>query len=308
LNPIELKPVVESACYAARPAADAKGIELNLALERAPCLVAGDAERLQQVVWNLLSNAVKFTPEGGRVEARLARVGTQAEISISDTGQGIKAEFLPFVFERFRQADQTTTRTHGGLGLGLAIVRHLVELHGGTVAAESEGAGAGATFKVNLPLVEYAKRGEATAVRATEFDGANARELSGRQSVLGGLRILIVEDEPDTRVLLKKALERFGAQVETRELAEEALDALDESAFDVVLSDIAMPGEDGYSLIEKIRARGNNVPAIAFTAYAREEDKQLALASGFQRHLAKPIAPNDLAAAVAEVVGRTSNV
>jgi PAS domain S-box-containing protein len=310
LKPTELKAVVESACHAARPAAEAKGIELHLALERAASIVAGDAERLQQVVWNLLSNAVKFTPERGRVEVRLARVGTQAEISVRDTGQGIKAEFLPFVFERFRQADGTTTRTHGGLGLGLAIVRHLVELHGGTVAADSEGLGAGATFKVSLPLVEYTKRGDAATNSETTFDGAAAgtRELSEQQAVLGGLRILIVEDEPDTRVLLKKALERFGAQVETRELVEEALHALDESAFDVVLSDIAMPGEDGYSLIEKIRARGNSIPAIALTAYAREEDKQLALASGFQLHLAKPIAPKELAAAVASVAGRTSNV
>ena len=308
LKPTELRSVVESACHAARPAAEAKGIELHLALERGSSRVAGDAERLQQVVWNLLSNAVKFTPERGRVEVRLARVGTQAEISVRDTGQGIRPEFLPFVFERFRQADQTTTRTHGGLGLGLAIVRHLVELHGGTVAAESAGAGAGATFKVSLPLVEYTRRGDA-ANGETEFESAaGGRELSGQQALLGGLRILIVEDEPDTRALLKRALERFGAQVETRELAEEGLDALDESAFDVVLSDIAMPGEDGYSLIEKIRARGNPIPAIAFTAYAREEDKRHALDSGFQLHLAKPLAPRELAAAVASVVGRTSNV
>jgi CheY-like chemotaxis protein len=297
--------VVESACHAARPAADAKGIELTLALDRAASLVAGDAERLQQVVWNLLSNAVKFTPEGGRVEVRLARVGTRAEISVRDTGPGIKAEFLPFVFERFRQADQTTTRAHGGLGLGLAIVRHLVELHGGTVAAESEGIGAGATFKVSLPLAEYTRRGEAAA---GETSLNNALELSEQRAMLGGLRILIVEDEPDTRVLLKKALERFGAQVETRELVEDALDVLVESAFDVVLSDIAMPGEDGYSLIEKIRARGYTTPAIALTAYAREEDKQHALDSGFQLHRAKPIAPKELAAAVVRVVGRTPNV
>ncbi|HEY0097411.1 MAG TPA: ATP-binding protein [Pyrinomonadaceae bacterium] len=304
LKPTELKSVVESACHAARPAADAKGIELSLALEGASSIVAGDAERLQQVVWNLLSNAVKFTPEGGRVEVRLERVGTQAEISVSDTGTGIKAEFLPFVFERFRQADGSTTRTHGGLGLGLAIVRHLVELHGGTVVAESTSAGA--TFKVSLPLIEYAKRGETATAGELRFEGVG--EPTGRQALLRGLHILIVEDEPDTRVLLKKALERYGAQVETRELAEEALDALAASAFDVVLSDIAMPGEDGYSFIEKIRARGYTTPAIALTAYAREEDRQLALASGFQLHLAKPVAPKELAAAVADVVGRTSNV
>jgi CheY-like chemotaxis protein len=298
------------ACHAARPAADAKGIELSLALDPAASLVAGDGERLQQVVWNLLSNAVKFTPERGRVEVRLARVGTQADISVSDTGQGIKAEFLPYVFERFRQADGTTTRTHGGLGLGLAIVRHLVELHGGTVAAESAGVGAGATFKVSLPLLEYVKRDDAATNIETKFEGATAdtREPAERQSVLGGLRILIVEDEPDTRVLLRKALERFGAQVEAREQVADALAALEESSFDVVLSDIAMPGEDGYSLIEKIRSRDHTLPAIALTAYAREEDKERALAAGFQLHLAKPIAPKELAEAVARVVGRTSNV
>ncbi|MDX6269216.1 MAG: hypothetical protein QOD28_439 [Acidobacteriota bacterium] len=315
LKPTELKQVVESACEAARPAAQVKGIELGLALDRAASLVAGDAERLQQVVWNLLSNAVKFTPEGGRVEVRLERAGAQARISVTDTGEGIREEFLPYVFDRFRQADQTTTRTHGGLGLGLAIVRHLAELHGGTVAATSAGEGHGATFEVRLPLLEYTKRGEALP---GETEHTHAGELAERQTVLGGLRILIVEDEPDTRVLLGKALERFGATVQACELAEEALAALDADSFDCILSDIAMPGEDGYTFIEKLRARDaargdsgggqSAIPAIAFTAYAREEDKQRALAAGFQMHLAKPIAPKELAEAVATVVGRTSNV
>ncbi|HLL71188.1 MAG TPA: ATP-binding protein [Pyrinomonadaceae bacterium] len=306
LKPTQLKSVVESACYAARPAAEAKGIEIQLALDPAASLVAGDAERLQQVVWNLLSNAVKFTPEGGRVEVGLARDGTHAQIAVRDTGQGIKTEFLPFVFDRFRQADQSTTRTHGGLGLGLAIVRHLVELHGGTVAAESEGIGAGATFKVMLPLIEYAKRTDAAAAHV-EGQVEGAGEDDERRTVLGDLRILIVEDEPDTRLLLKKSLERFGAKVEACELADEALAALEASSFDVILSDIAMPGADGYALMEKVRAGGRATPAIAFTAYAREEDKERALAAGFQLHLAKPIAPKELAEAVASVVGRTSN-
>ena len=312
MRPTELKSVVESACEAARPAAQAKGIELSLALDDAASLVAGDAERLQQVVWNLLSNAVKFTPEGGRVEVRLAREATQARISVTDTGEGIKAEFLPFVFDRFRQADQTTTRTHGGLGLGLAIVRHLVELHGGTVSATSAGEGQGATFAVRLPLLEYAKRGETARSETGQRDG-DAAELAARRATLGGLRILVVEDEPDTRVLLGKALERYGATVEACELADEALAALERRSFDCILSDIAMPGEDGYTFIEKLRerdaARGDGqTPAIALTAYAREEDRQRALAAGFQLHLAKPIAPKELAAAVANVVGRTSNV
>ena len=313
MKPTQLKMVIESACEAARPATGAKNIELRLALDPAASLVAGDAERLQQVVWNLLSNAVKFTPEGGRIEVRLGRVENYSEISVSDTGAGIKAEFLPYVFDRFRQADGTTTRTHGGLGLGLAIVRHLVELHGGTVAAASAGVGTGATFKVRLPLLEYAKRG-GTLNNETSVGSATGGEskISNRQMVLGGLRLLVVEDEPDTRLLLQKALERFGAKVQACELAEEALAALEVGSFDCILSDIGMPGEDGYSLIEKIRARdagrGNATPAIALTAYAREEDRQRSLAAGFQLHLAKPIAPKELAEAVAGVVGRTSNV
>jgi len=264
------------------------------------------------VVWNLLSNAVKFTPEGGSIQVRLARALTQASISVADTGEGIKAEFLPFVFDRFRQADQTTTRTHGGLGLGLAIVRHLTELHGGTVAVTSAGEGRGATFEVRLPLLEYAKRGELVPGAARQ-QHADAAELAERQTVLGGLRILVVEDEADTRMLLGKALERYGATVEACESADEALAWLERSSFDCILSDIAMPGEDGYTFIEKLRAgdaaRGRNAtPAIAFTAYAREEDKQRALDAGFQLHLAKPIAPKELAEAVAGVVGRASKV
>jgi PAS domain S-box-containing protein len=319
LKPTELKRVVESACEAARPAAAAKSIELGLALDASASRVAGDAERLQQVVWNLLSNAVKFTPEGGRIEVRVERDGKQALISVADTGEGIKEEFLPFVFDRFRQADGTTTRTHGGLGLGLAIVRHLAELHGGTVAAKSAGAGRGATFEVRLPLLAYARRGEAVtgevAPGEAEPPPPHAGELAERQTVLGGLRVLIVEDEPDTRLLLRKALERYGATVEACESVADALAALDARSFDCILSDIAMPGEDGYAFIKKLRARDagrgggrRSIPAIAFTAYAREEDKQRALAAGFQLHLAKPIAPKELAEAVATVVGRTSNV
>ncbi|HZG50908.1 MAG TPA: ATP-binding protein, partial [Pyrinomonadaceae bacterium] len=312
MKPTELREVVEAACEAVRPAAQAKGIELALTIHAPANVVAGDAERLQQVVWNLLSNAVKFTPEGGRVEVRLERAGTQARISVTDTGEGVKAEFLPFVFDRFRQADQTTTRTHGGLGLGLAIVRHLAELHGGTVGATSAGEGRGSTFEVRLPLLEYAKRGDSAPVE-TEQPHASAGEPAEQQAALGGLRILIVEDEPDTRMLLGKALERYGAAVRMCELAEEALAALERGSFDCILSDIAMPGEDGYAFIEKLRkreaARGRvPTPAIAFTAYAREEDRQRALDAGFQLHLAKPIAPKELAEAVAGIVGRTSNV
>jgi signal transduction histidine kinase/CheY-like chemotaxis protein len=306
MKPTELGKVIEAACEAVRPAAQAKGIELRLALDGSASPVAGDAERLQQVVWNLLSNAVKFTPEGGSVEVRLAREDGRACISVTDTGEGMKAEFLPFVFDRFRQADGTTTRAHGGLGLGLAIVRHLAELHGGTVAATSAGEGLGATFTVRLPLLEVDGR--------TEQQQAGGGELAERQTVLGGLCLLIVEDEPDTRLLLCKALERYGATVEACESADEALAALERSSFDCILSDIAMPGEDGYTFIKKLRERdaarpgGEATPAIALTAYAHDEDRMRALAAGFQLHLAKPITPKELAEAVASVVGRTSNV
>ena len=310
VRPTQLASIVTVSCESLRPAAEAKGIEVRRALDESASLVAGDAERLQQVVWNLLSNAVKFTPEGGRVEVRLERAGSQAELSVADTGEGIKAEFLPYVFDRFRQADQTTTRTHGGLGLGLAIVRHLVELHGGTVAVESAGEGKGATFRVRLPLLAYASRGEAEQQTASAGDDTGEIKLSEQRTVLGGLRILVVDDDPDTRVLLGKVLERYGAKVRKCELAEDALAELERASFDVVLSDIAMPEEDGYMLIEKIReldaGRGNATPAIALTAYAREEDKQRALAAGFQLHLAKPIAPKELAEAIAGVVGRSA--
>ena len=305
VKPVDLKLVVEAACAAARPAAQAKNIELALALDDAASSVAGDAERLQQVIWNLLSNAVKFTPVGGRVEVGLAREEARARIYVSDTGEGISREFLPFVFDRFRQADGTTTRTHGGLGLGLSIVRHLVELHGGTVAVDSAGEGHGATFEVRLPLLEHANQSE------SEPAGGDAGELPERRAVLGGLRILIVEDEPDTRLLLGKALERFGAAVETCESVEDALAALDRTPFDCILSDIGMPGADGYTFIEKLRARGaahgGTTPAVALTAYAHEEDRRRVIAAGFQLHLAKPIAPKELAEAVAAVVGRTTS-
>jgi hypothetical protein len=258
--------------------------------------VQGDSERLQQVVWNLLSNAVKFTPQGGRVEVRLQRRDSQAEIRVSDTGEGIQAEFLPYVFDPFRQADGSASRKHGGLGLGLAIVRQVSGLHGGTVHAHSDGPGTGATFTVRLPLrAPTPFRGDAASDQPRESE-----------PVLSGLRVLVVEDDADTRQLLTVLLESHGAGVTAAASAQEALQAFSRSKPDLLLCDIGLPGEDGYTLLRHIRAlgaeKGGNVPALALTAYARSEDRQQALAAGFQMHLSKPIDPSLLTRAIERVV------
>ena len=299
---------IEAAIEAVLPATQAKGIVLERSLSEDVAALTGDPARLQQVVWNLLSNAIKFTPRGGRVRVRLGVEGTHAEISVSDTGDGIGSEFLPYVFDRFRQADQTTARRYGGLGLGLAIVRHLVELHGGTVRAESEGEGKGATFTVRLPLV--------TAQKAGEGDGAGVpvpRAVETRRAVecpdkLDGLRILVVDDEADTLDLIRVLLAQCGAVVSTASSSAEALGLFAESAPDVIISDIGMPGEDGYELIRKVRElppeRGGRTPAVALTAYARAADRLRVLRSGYQMHVAKPVELAELVAVVANVVGR----
>jgi CheY-like chemotaxis protein/anti-sigma regulatory factor (Ser/Thr protein kinase) len=255
--------------------------------------VIGDPNRLQQVIWNLLSNAVKFTPQGGVVEVVLAQRDGRVEAQVRDDGIGIAPDFLDHVFDRFRQADSSTTRSHGGLGLGLAIVRHLVELHGGTVEAASDGEGRGSTFTVRLPVAPGLSSGaEPPAVTAEPL-----MELSG-------VKVLLVDDEPGAREVLPAVLELFGADVQVSASAPEALEALRHFAPDVLVSDIAMPGEDGYSLIGKIRAlEGDSrlVPAIALTAYAGDGDRRKALEAGFQLHLAKPIEPRDLVTAVASM-------
>jgi CheY-like chemotaxis protein len=255
----------------------------------------GDPNRLQQVVWNLLSNAIKFTPSAGQVKVSLKRKGSHAQIQVSDTGKGIQADFLPHVFDYFRQADASSTRAHGGLGLGLAIVRHLVELHGGTVRAESPGEGKGATFTVKLPLMkEHPKTSE-------------SRELFKNSPNLAGVRVLVVDDEADTRELISFVLEEYGAKATAVASAREALLALEKFRPDVLVSDIGMPHEDGYSLIRQVRAReskqGKPIPAVALTAYAREEDCKNAIQSGFQRHIPKPVEPNELVVVVGELVG-----
>lgn len=299
VRPIELPSVVEAAIESVRPGAEAKGIRLDIVLDRNAGIVSGDPERLQQVVWNLLSNAVKFTPRAGRVQVRLQRVNSHVEIAVSDTGQGINPQFLPHVFERFRQADSSSTRAHGGLGLGLAIVRHLVELHGGCVRAESSGEGKGATFVVELPL--------AILHQPLTPDRIHPRAGQGVSFVakptLGGARILLVDDEPDTVETLRVVLEQAGAQVRTATSAGDALATLEEWRADVLVCDIGMPQEDGYALIRKVRALapecGGYIPAVALTAYARVEDRLKVLSSGFQMHVPKPVEPAELVAVMA---------
>ncbi len=305
---VELSNVITAAVDAVRPAAEAKNIRLQTLLDPQAGPISGDPDRLQQVVWNLLSNAVKFTPKEGRVQVRLERVNSHIEIVISDTGKGIEAEFLPYVFDRFRQSDGSMTRRHGGLGLGLAIVRQLVELHGGTVNVTSAGENQGSTFTVFLPLlpVRTEPLGDETRVHPARNDNAEFMENYGRE--LSGLCILLVEDEADSRDLLSVVLTTSGAEVATAESAAEALEKLKSEKFDVIISDIGMPDEDGFSLISKIRSLQNeqnfSVPAIALTAYARAEDRIKALRCGFQLHIAKPVESTELIAAVANLAGR----
>ncbi len=299
VHPIDPAPVIEQAIEAVRPAAEAKGIRLQSVLDPRAGPVSGDPNRLQQVVWNLISNAVKFTPRGGRVQVRLERVDSHIEIIISDTGQGISPEFLPQVFDRFRQADGTSTRRHGGLGLGLAIVRHLVEMHGGTVHAESQGDGCGATFIVKLPLIAVRPDSRAQARAHPTLSGASLPESPS----LDGLRIMIVDDEPDTRDMLRLMIEKIGAEVRPCSSAEEAFRVFQTWEPDVLVSDIEMPGEDGYDLIRRLRqweaGRGRQTPAVALTAYARTEDRMRALQAGYQIHVAKPVEPAELAVVIA---------
>ncbi|HEX8922382.1 MAG TPA: ATP-binding protein, partial [Pyrinomonadaceae bacterium] len=257
-------------------------------------------------VWNLLSNAIKFTPRGGRVQVRLERINSHIEIAVSDTGSGINPKFLPHVFDRFRQADQSTTREYGGLGLGLAIVRHLVELHGGTVRAESHGEGKGATFIVMLPLLTVYQSN--TVPERVHPKGSDATPLLECPERLDGLKVLVVDDEADTRELLSVVLSRCGAQVATAGTVVEALNLIEQLRPDILVSDIGMAGEDGYELIRKVRAlpaeRGGRVPAVALTAYARTEDRLRVLRSGYQMHIPKPVELTELVAIVANLTGR----
>jgi CheY-like chemotaxis protein len=260
-------------------------------LEPDVALIYGDVDRLRQVIWNLLSNAVKFTPRDGSVQVTLQRNKSHVVIAVSDSGKGIKPDFLPHVFERFSQADGSTTREHGGLGLGLAIVRHLVELHGGAVRAESPGEGLGSTFVVSLPLMEASDAQFQPKFQGDDLVAADAKRIAHRPS-LDGLRLLIVDDEPDFRELVTALLGQYGAVVKTAASAGEALVYVENWKPDVLVADIGMRGEDGYGLIRKVRAlsleRGGSTPALALTAYTRAEDRLHALSAGYQIHLAKP--------------------
>jgi PAS domain S-box-containing protein len=306
-RPINLVQVIEAAIDTVRPTADLKRIQVSSRLDRSVDLVEGDPDRLQQVVWNLLSNAIKFTPEGGRVSVRLTRVNSHAQIKVIDTGIGISPDFLPYVFERFRQAESTTTKVHGGLGLGLAIVRNLVELHGGTIRVESPGVGQGATFIVQLPLISNPSPVSDLEQLALQGQASLEDSLS-----LSGLRVLIVDDEIDTREFLVIALEQYGAEVIAAASADEAMRLLERLKPSVMVSDIGMPVEDGYTLIRRIRAlaakQGGTIPAAALTAYVREENRIQALQAGFQMHVPKPIEPMQLVAVVAKLAGRLTNI
>ena len=306
-QPVELAAVIEAAAQSLQSVADAKGVGLQLAITKSDGLVEGDPHRLQQVVLNLLSNAIKFTPPDGRIDVRLEHAGERARLVVCDTGQGIAPHVLPHVFDPFRQADGTHTKQHGGLGLGLAIVRHLVALHGGTVRAESEGQGCGATFTVELPLAGPAQR-EASHVHTRRADGA--RGIFDCPPALEGLRVLVVEDDPDARQYVGHVLEECKAEVVAVGSAAEALDTLPHFRPHVLVSDIGMPRTDGYELMRAIRGRpakeGGLTPALALTAYASTEDRARALAAGYQRHLAKPVDPADLVDAVTDLADRAA--
>jgi len=304
---LEVQPVmpcafVQGAVESARPAADARGVRLEAILDPGAGPVSGDANRLQQVVWNLISNAIKFTPRGGHVQVNFQRVNSNIEICVADSGIGIQPGFLPHIFERFRQADATTTREHGGLGLGLSIVKHIVELHGGTVVANSDGEGQGATFRVRLPVAvsrwnpnrshEHPRSSQRLAVPFVNAD-------------LSNLVVLVVDDDPDSRDLLHRLLSDCGATVTAAASAAEALAATDNQRPDLLISDIGMPEVDGYQLLRSLRASSDvRFPAIALTAFARSENRTRALLAGFVAHVSKPVEPAELIATVAAVSGR----
>lgn len=300
--------VIELAIDSVKPAADAKGIRLERILDPNAGPVAADPGRLQQVVWNLLSNAIKFTSKGGRIQVVLARVNSHVELTVSDTGQGIAPQFMPFLFDRFRQADASTTRKYGGLGIGLAITKQLVDLHGGNIQARSDGEGRGASFIVSLPL--YIMQGELPEFEREHPQAAAMAALNASRTKLEGVTVLVVDDEQDARDLIKRVLEGCNAKVVTAGSAAEALSILRTQKPDVLLSDIGMPEVDGYEFLRQVRLmpaeNGGKVPAIALTAFARSEDRTRALMSGYQVHVSKPVEPSELLATVASVTGRTA--
>ncbi|MBI1759853.1 MAG: response regulator [Acidobacteria bacterium] len=308
VRPVDLSDVINAALDVMRPAAEAKAIDLRVQLRAKDDIITGDPDRLQQVFWNLLSNAIKFTPNNGVVEIKLERADPHVQITVRDTGKGIVPEFLPYVFERFRQADSSNTRRHSGLGLGLALVKQLVELHGGTVQAESAGTGQGATFTVMLPVRAVRAQTAGTTQEMLALKGIK----TDKRMLLAGLTILVVDDEPDAREVVTAVLEHYGADVLSVNSAAEALDLLRKvkppERPDVIVSDIAMPGEDGYALIRQVRAlpatHGGSIPAVALTAFGRSGDRVRALTAGFQMHVPKPVEAAELALVIANLARR----
>lgn len=305
-QPVDLTSVINAAVETLRPAADAKHIHMNVALEFGTGTVLGDPMRLQQIIWNLVSNAVKFVPREGSVRVSLRRVNSQIELSVLDNGPGIEKEFLPYVFDRFRQGDSAANKKYSGLGLGLSIVRHLTELHGGTVEAANGANGEGALFTVTLPVMAVSRSIEQMIDRSEKAAAQEAYLAFDHPPDLRGVRVLAVDDEPDARMLLETLFKQCGAEIKTCASAAETIAILDDYNPDVLVSDIGMPGEDGYSLIRKIReleaATGKRLPAVALTAFARTEDRYQALAAGFNMHVPKPVEPAELALVISTLV------
>ncbi|HEY2250033.1 MAG TPA: ATP-binding protein, partial [Planctomycetaceae bacterium] len=308
IRPVELSAIIESVLASVRPSAEAKDIAIEIDCDPALPSLMADGTRIQQIVWNLLSNAIKFTPPGGHVQVRALRVGMQVELDVVDSGQGIAPEFLPHVFDRFRQADSSTQRQHAGLGLGLAIVKQLVELHGGTIRAESAGLNKGATFRMILPVGARGLHTTSSGLKGERPAGPRAEEQS---PVLSGLTILVVDDDADSRQFVSRVLQNGGATVVEASSAPAAVEMVARDHPDVLLSDIGMPQQDGYDLIRQVRSlprdAGAKVPAAAITALARSEDRTRALRAGFQSHIAKPVDSAELLAVVAALAGRSGD-
>jgi signal transduction histidine kinase len=308
-EPFEIIPAIKAAIDVVRPAAQAKKIHIEVALDSPTQVISGDSGRFQQIIWNLLSNAIKFTPEGGRVGIQLTQDSDHINISVSDTGKGISAEFLPHVFDYFRQADNSITRNYGGLGLGLAIVRHLVELHGGRVYASSAGLGKGAAFTVKLPVMKT-PLSQSPALSAAKPKTPADIKVPAQDAfpLLRGLQILVVDDAEDNRELMTEVLSKYGANITTAQSASEALGLLEGSRFDLLVSDIEMPNRDGYSLIQEIRARenghGRKLPAVALTAHTTATDRLQALSAGYDTHIAKPVEIDKLLYAIGGVAAQ----
>ena len=298
---------IDAAVESVRPGAVAKGVRLETTLDTTAGPISADPNRLQQVVWNLLSNALKFTPKDGKVQVRLERVNSHVEITVADTGQGVPASFLPHVFDRFRQADSSTTRQQGGLGLGLAIVKQLVDMHGGSVKMSSPGAGLGTTVVICLPITvvhSYIEEEDRSHPKSSILLPAKGAAMN-----LRGIKVLVVDDEPDALAMLRRLLERSDAEVLSAGSAAAAMAIVQDDRPDVVVSDIGMPEQDGYTFLANVRKlpieKGGRVPAIALTAFARSEDRTRALMAGYQVHLSKPVEPQELIVTVASLVGRT---